>query len=35
MPLLNFDPAVGMVAPDTAVLRDAVAANWESAFNTG
>ena len=35
MPLLNFDPQVGMVAPDTAVLRDAVAANWESAFNTG
>ena len=35
MPLLNFDPAVGMVAPDTAVLRDAVAANWEQAFNTG
>lgn len=35
MPLLNFDPAVGMVAPDTAVLRDAVASNWESAFNTG
>jgi uncharacterized phage protein gp47/JayE len=24
-----------MVAPDTAVLRDAVAANWEQAFNTG
>ena len=35
MPLLSFDPAVGMVAPDTAVLRDAVAANWEQAFNTG
>lgn len=35
MPLLNFDPQVGMVAPDTAVLRDAVAANWEQAFNTG
>jgi uncharacterized phage protein gp47/JayE len=35
MPLLSFDPTVGMVAPDTAVLRDAVAANWESAFNTG
>ena len=35
MPLLSFDPAVGMVAPDTAVLRDAVAANWEAAFNTG
>ena len=35
MPLLSFDPAVGMVAPDTAVLRDTVAANWEQAFNTG
>lgn len=35
MPLLSFDPQVGMVAPDTAVLRDAVAANWEQAFNTG
>ena len=35
MPLLSFDPLVGMVAPDTAVLRDAVAANWEAAFNTG
>lgn len=35
MPLLSFNPTVGMVAPDTAVLRDAVAANWESAFNTG
>ena len=35
MPLLNFDPAVGMTAPETAVLRDAVAANWEAAFNTG
>lgn len=35
MPLLNFDPAVGMTAPETAVLRDAVAANWEQAFNTG
>ena len=35
MPLLNFDPQVGMVAPDTAVLRDAVAANWEQAFNMG
>ena len=35
MPLLNFDPTVGMTAPETAVLRDAVAANWESAFNTG
>lgn len=35
MPLLSFDPTVGMVAPDTAVLRDAVAANWEQAFNTG
>lgn len=35
MPLLRFNPTVGMVAPDTAVLRDAVAANWEQAFNTG
>jgi len=35
MPLLSFDPAVGMTAPETAVLRDAVAANWEAAFNTG
>ena len=35
MPLLSFDPNTGMVAPDTAVLRDAVAANWESAFNLG
>ena len=35
MPLLSFDPTVGMTAPETAVLRDAVAANWESAFNTG
>lgn len=35
MPLLNFNPQVGMVAPDTAVLRDAVASNWEQAFNTG
>ena len=35
MPLLSFNPETGMVAPDTAVLRDAVAANWESAFNTG
>ena len=35
MPLLTFDPNTGMVAPDTAVLRDAVAANWEQAFNTG
>ena len=35
MPLLSFDPAVGMTAPETAVLRDAVAANWEQAFNTG
>ena len=35
MPLLSFDPQVGMVAPDTAVLRDAVASNWEQAFNTG
>lgn len=35
MPLLNFDPAVGMTAPETAVLRDAVASNWEAAFNTG
>ena len=35
MPLLTFDPNTGLVAPDTAVLRDAVAANWESAFNLG
>jgi uncharacterized phage protein gp47/JayE len=35
MPLLSFDPQVGMIAPDTAVLRDAVAVNWEQAFNTG
>ena len=35
MPLLSFDPQVGMTAPETAVLRDAVAANWEAAFNTG
>ena len=35
MPLLSFNPETGMVAPDTAVLRDAVAANWEQAFNTG
>ena len=35
MPLLSFNPETGMVAPDTAVLRDAVAAHWESAFNTG
>lgn len=35
MPLLSFSPQVGMVAPDTDVLRDAVAANWEAAFNTG
>lgn len=35
MPLLSFNPQVGMVAPDTAVLRDAVASNWEQAFNTG
>ena len=35
MPLLSFDPQVGMVAPETAVLRDAVASNWEQAFNTG
>ena len=35
MPLLSFDPTVGMTAPETAVLRDAVAANWEQAFNAG
>ena len=35
MPLLSFSTETGMVAPDTAVLRDAVAANWEQAFNTG
>lgn len=35
MPLLSFNPLVGMVAPETAVLRDTVAANWEQAFNTG
>ena len=35
MPLLSFNPEAGMEAPDTAVLRDAVAANWEAAFNAG
>lgn len=35
MPLLEFDPLVGMVAPDAAQLRDMVAANWEEAFNDG
>lgn len=35
MPQLTFDPLVGMTAPDTATLRDMVAANWEEAFNDG
>lgn len=35
MPQLTFDPLVGMTAPDTATLRDLVAANWEEAFNDG
>ena len=32
MPLLKFDTTAGMVAPDTAELREAVARNWELAF---
>ena len=35
MALLNFDPRTGLVAPDTAAIRDAVAADWINAFNTG
>lgn len=35
MALLNFEPSVGLVAPSTATIRDAVAAAWVNAFNTG
>lgn len=33
MPLLQFDPLVGMKAPTTAEIRRAVAENWKEAFN--
>ena len=32
MPRLEYDAAVGLTAPETAELRDAVAANWQEAF---
>lgn len=36
MALLNYNsPFVGLEAPDTGVIRDAVAADWVAAFNTG
>lgn len=35
MALLNFDPAIGLTAPDTAEIRNMVAADWVNAFNTG
>lgn len=35
MALLSFNPQTGLVAPDTAAIRDAVAADWVNAFNTG
>ena len=32
MPRLEFDAEVGMTAPETAEIRDVVAANWQEAF---